>query len=179
MGAVSSNNELPTCQSSIILMDEWPQVDSSGRYGYSPGGLIDEFSAGASLNIGDVVYISLANTVNKNATAGTTLGKLAGVVVGGAKTDMRVNMRKEDVGILAAAVGERVLVQYLGKTWVVSDAAFNAGDVLAAGTTTAGRAKQGTITTDLAAGSSGNIIGNALETVGGAAVVSLIKVNIR
>lgn len=86
--------------------------------------------------------------------------------------------RKLDVGVQAAQVNERVLVLRVGKYYVVSDAAVTAGDPLTPGTGTAGRAKTGTITTDVAAGDSGRLLGNALETAGGAAVVILASIKL-
>ena len=147
--------------------------------GASPGGEVEMYAAGAALNVGDVVYFSAAFSVNKSATAGTTLGKLAGVVVGGAKTDMRACTRKLDVGLQAAATGEAVLVLVKGKTYVVAAAALSAGDLVAADTTTAGRVKAGTHTTDLAAGNSGNLVGNLLEAAAGAASVALARINLQ
>lgn len=154
-------------------------ADSNGKYGYSVGGITTEYSAGATLNVGDVVYLSAANTVNKSLTAATVLGKVVGVVVGGAQTDMKALSSKSDVGLAAALVNERVIVLYLGKYWVVSDAAVTAGDPLTPGTVTAGRAKTGAITTDLAAGDSGRILGNALEAAAGAALTILAFISIK
>src|SRR6266496_946549 len=145
----------------------------SDDVGDNPGGYIEEFAAGAALNVGDAVYVSAAQTVNKSAVAATVLGKIAGIVVGGTKTYMKAVDRKLDVGIQAAATSERVLVLKVGKYWVVSDAAITAGDIITPGTTTAGRVKTGTVTTDLAAGDTGRLLGNALEAAAGAAVVIL------
>lgn len=142
------------------------------------GGYVEEYKAGAALNVGDLVYVSAANTVNKSATAATVLGKLVGLVVGGAKTGMHALNRKLDVGVQAAALDERVLVLKAGKYWAVSDAAITAGDLLTAGTATAGRVKLGTVTTDLAAGDTGRLVGNALEAAAGAAVVILVSVRL-
>jgi hypothetical protein len=172
---MDGNNALPTKNAYTRFGQDDIVTDSGGKYGYDVGGEVEHYSAGAALNVGDVVYLSAANTANKSATAGTTLGKLLGVVVGGTKTDLRAVSRKLDVGVQAAATGEVVLVQVSGKVWAVSDAAITAGDILAAGTSTAGRVKTGTITTDLAAGSSGNIVGNALEAAAGAAVTIMIR----
>lgn len=153
-------------------------VDANGKFGYTVGGHTRLFSAGATLNVGDVVYLSAANTVNKSATAGTVLGKVQGVVVGGYRTDMRALTRKLDIGTQAALVNEAVIVLWAGKYWVVSDAAITAGDLLTAGTATAGRAKTGTVTTDVAAGDTGRLIGNALEAAGGAAVTIMAVIRL-
>lgn len=154
-------------------------ADVNGKYGYAVGGITSLFSAGATLNVGDLVYLSAANTVNKSAVAATVLGKLMGVVVGGWRTDMKALTRKLDVGTQAALVNEAVIVLSRGKYWVVSGAAITAADILTADTGTAGRVKTGTVTTDLVAGDSGRIVGNALEAAGGAAVTIMAVFNMK
>jgi hypothetical protein len=142
------------------------------------GGYVEEYAAGAALNVGDLVYLSAAQTANKSAVAATVLGKLLGIVCGGTKTAMLAVDRKLDVGVQAAATGERVLVLSVGKYWAVSDAAITAGDLLTAGTGTAGRVKLGTVTTDVAAGDTGRLVGNALEAAGGAAVTIMVHLRL-
>lgn len=159
------------------------QVDDFGfgtgtTPGMCPGGYVELYSAGAILNVGDVVYFSGAGAVNKSVTAGTTLGKLAGVVVGGKTTDFRGCTRKLDVGLQAAASGEGVLVLHYGKAYVTAAAALSAGDLVAADTVTAGRVKAGTHTTDTVAGNSGNLVGNLLEAAAGAASVALARIHL-
>lgn len=171
---MDGNSHKPTNLSFKLSMVDYDALD-----GYSVGGMCRIFKAGATLNVGDTVYMSAANTVNKSATAGTVLGKVQGVVVGGFRTDMRAMTRKLDVGTQAALVNEPVIVLWSGKFWVVSDAAISAGDILTTGTVTAGRAKTGTVTTDLAAGDTGRILGNALELAGGAAVTIMAVFNLK
>lgn len=154
------------------------EADANGKYGYGVGGRCEVFSAGAALNIGDVVYLSAANTVNKSATLATNLGKVVGVVVGGYKTGMQAISRKLDVGVQAAATDEPVLVQVTGKCWVVAGDTISAGDIIIPSDTTAGRVETGTITTDAAAGNSGNILGNALEAAGAAATVIMARLRL-
>lgn len=175
---MAGNSDKPTGFGFLTVRVDEIAIAAAGQYGYSPGGLVLEYGAAATLNVGDVVYISGANQVNKSNVAATVLGKVAGVVVGGTRTDMRAIDRKLDVGIQAAQVNERVLVLVYGKFWVVSDAAITAGDPLTPGTGTAGRAKTGTVTTDLVAGDTGRLIGNALELAGGAAVTILASINL-
>jgi hypothetical protein len=154
-------------------------VDQEGFEGASPGGRCKIFKAGATLLVGDVVYLSAAMTVNKSLVAATVLGKLAGVVVGGYRTSMLALTRKLDQGIQAALVGEAVIVLYDGKYYVVSDAAIAVNDIITTATvTTAGRVKVGTITTDLVAGDTGRIVGNALEVAGGAGVTVLASIRL-
>jgi hypothetical protein len=143
------------------------------------GGLVEEYTAGGTLLIGDAVYLSAAFTVNKSLTPATVLGKMIGIVVGGARQNQWANERKLDVGLQASLVNERVQVLVRGKIWVVSDSAITAGDVLTNGTVTAGRVKTGTITTDVAAGDTGRIIGNALEAAAGAGLTILASISLK
>lgn len=171
------NSALPTGFRYTLYGQEWDlAADANGKYGYSVGGAVYVFSAGAALNIGDVVYLSAANTVNKSATTGTVLGKVMGVVVGGKLTDMRCVSRKLDVGVAAAASGDAVIVQYTGKCWVVSDAAIVAGVPLIPGTTTAGRALTGSFA---AAADVGRVLGNALEAAAAAAATIMVVLGLK
>lgn len=108
------------------------------------GGEVKMFTSAAALNIGDLVYFSAADTVNKSAVAATTGIPFAGVVVGGESTN---DFIAEDAQLAGAAVvaatsgaGKRTLVQVSGIAWVTSDAAaIAAGLAVTEGTGTAGR----------------------------------------
>lgn len=146
--------------------------DDNGEGVGQSGGTVVALTAAASLFIGDVVYLSAADTVNKTLVAATNLA-LVGVVVGG---ENLYNSVIQDDGIIgtgvAATTGQRVLVAVSGIVKVLSDAAITLGaKVTPASVTTAGRAKTGTVTTDLAAGDSGRLLGTALNTVAGAGLV--------
>jgi len=120
------------------------------------------FTAAAALNIGDVVYLSAADTAAKSNTP-ANYQKFLGVVVGGKATYGYVGTLSTDVGVSAAATGESVLVQRNGKAWVVADAAIVAGALLTQGATTAGRVD------DSASATQGQIIGLALQAATNAA----------
>lgn len=104
------------------------------------GGQVMLFKAGAALNIGDIVYISAADTVNKSAVAGTFDRKLVGVVVGGKNNDNVIAETASEVGVAAAAANEDVLVMVEGVTFVKADGIIAVGDPFTASTTTAGKA---------------------------------------
>lgn len=170
------NSSLPTHHRYLQFGQEPDlEVDANGKYGYGVGGRVEVFSAGATLLIGDYVYLSAANTVAKSATLATTKGKGVGVVVGGKKTNMECVSRKLDVGVQAALSTEPVLVQVSGKAWVKAGAAIAVGDALTPSATTSGRVE--TCADVLAVDGTGvaNIIGNALEAAGAAATVIMAR----
>ncbi len=134
------------------------------------GGDVLQFIAAAALNIGDVVYLSAANTVNKSNTP-ANYQKFVGVVVGGKATYNQIGTLSTDVGNAAAAANEDVLVQFNGKCWAVADAAVAAGGLITQGATTAGRVD------DSASATQGQIIGMALQAATNAADKILILIN--
>src|SRR5690606_17057358 len=89
-------------------------------------GIIIPMLAGAALVIGDAVFVSAANTVNKSGTAANYLG-FAGIVVGGTKTGGSAFIGSDAIGKPAAASGEVVLVQISGSAWVLASAVVAAG----------------------------------------------------
>jgi hypothetical protein len=103
------------------------------------GGATIEYTAGGNLNLGDAVYVSAADTVNKSIVA-ADIAKYVGVVVGGAKLANYVNTEKNKYGVIqAAATGERVIVQRAGIAYVITEAAYAATTNIVPSTTTAGR----------------------------------------
>lgn len=126
------------------------------------GGIVVEMTASGALNVGDAVLVSAANTVLKTVTTTDHKNRL-GIVVGGYKTGMRAMAESAAVGFEAAATGQQVLVQISGIAWGVADEAILIMSKLKLGEATAGRLKDGTDTTDLAAGISGRIVGAALD----------------
>lgn len=133
----------------------------------SLGGDVHRFTAAGNLNVGDVVFLSAANTVQKSAVAADH-DQVAGVVVGGTRTNLDVVTDLAAVAtVQAAQVNEVVLVQVNGITRVVSGAAITIGQPLKPDTGTAGRA----IAAVLGAGADqGKVFGRAVEIAGGAAV---------
>jgi hypothetical protein len=93
------------------------------------GGPCIEYTAGGSLNVGDCVLITAANTVNRSGV-GTDYVAYVGVVVGGRRTgglavwDLRSN------ALLAATAGEEVLVQYAGIANVVANSALGPANLV-------------------------------------------------
>lgn len=134
------------------------------------GGQVVRFTAGAALNVGDAVYISTTNTVNKSNTA-ANMQKFAGVVVGGKSTYFQACSKSADVGVAACGSGEDVLVQINGRAWVVADAAITVATLLTQGATTAGRVD------DAAGATQGQIIGIALQAASNAADKLLMLIN--
>lgn len=124
------------------------------------GGQVVRLTAAATLLIGDCVYLSAANTVDKSTTTANYVSYI-GVVVGGASTHMQCGSNDSDVGVTAALVGKDVLVQVSGIAWVPSAAAFDLGDMLQVATT-AGAVDDSTTTANC-------YVGIALTAASGAA----------
>jgi len=137
------------------------------------GGDVERYVAGASLNVGDVVYFSAAAGVVNKSTTIANYQTFAGVVVGGRQTGGRALTMQNAVGVLAANVNELVLVMVRGKMWVVSGAAITAPANVSADSTTAGRVLDG------AGAVAGQIVGTVLQTVAGAAATTLMQVGHR
>lgn len=140
-----------------------PYVELSEDEGYAkPGGNVKRWKAAAALNVGDVVFASATDTVNKSATP-ANYQAMVGVVVGGKATfgeiitDWVVGSR-----IPAAAANEEVIVQFNGITYVVSDGAVTQFAYIGPPATTAGRVDDGGNAT------AGQILGIALDAATGA-----------
>jgi hypothetical protein len=138
-----------------------PEAPNDGAGVTSVGGTVLRFTAAAALNVGDAVFVSAANTVNKSATT-ADYQKFAGVVVGGTNTYMGCCSSTTDVGVSAADANEEVLVQVNGRVYVVAAAAITVATLLTVATT-AGRVD------DAAGATQGQIIGIALQAAGAAA----------
>lgn len=120
--------------------------DSLG--GGQVGGETRTYLAGATLLVGDVVYLSANNTVNKSASA-SNHEKVVGVVVGGRSTGMLNALDSADVGTTAATVGRPVVVLRQGRAWVMLDTVtatdtIHAGDRIKPSTGIAGRVRPAT-----------------------------------
>lgn len=128
------------------------------------GGIVKRYKAGAILKLGDVVYHSATDTVNKSNTA-ANYQAMAGVVVGWEDRNGKYFMNSTaDVG-LACASGDDVFVCYLGVAWVVADAATTQFAKISQGATTAGRVDDG------AGAAAGQTLGIALDAATNAADV--------
>lgn len=111
----------------------------------SVGGTVHTMTAGANLNLGDVVFVSADKTVNKSAVSASYAG-FFGVVVGGRATGFRVIILPNTTGLPAALSGQEVLVQASGNARVVAEGVITAGttlSVISTGTT-AGKVIAGT-----------------------------------
>lgn len=103
---------------------------TAGDTGSLGGRVIRQLAAGTLL-IGDVVYVSAADTVAKSTTNANYAG-FAGVVVGGASysTDGSVCSDTTLVGTTAATVGQFVIVQIDGIAYIKSDGAILAASLI-------------------------------------------------
>lgn len=131
------------------------------------GGAVVPLTAANDLNVGDAVIVSADDSVDKSIVA-ADLYSVTGIVVGGDSTYGQVLQDDSEVGMLAAKAGEKVLVAVSGIVKVVASAAIAAGVNVTPDTVTAGQVKAATITTDLAAGDSGRIVGILLNAAAGA-----------
>ncbi len=114
------------------------------------GGIVTQFKAAQTLNVGDAVYATtVAGQVDKNVTQANYV-TFVGFVVGGRRTFGEVVTQDLVNGaaiatIQAAQVGEEVLVQTSGVAIAIASALIAAGArVLAEGAGTAGRIVAGT-----------------------------------
>jgi len=137
------------------------------------GGNVLLAEAAVALNIGDAVEMLANGQVTKTAVVTNHKNRL-GIVVGGDSTERAALAQASLVGTLAAAANEQVLVLVSGIAYGVSDEAVVFGDKLKLGATTAGRLLPGLDTTELVAGITGSIVGQALEAA--AAAGTTIKV---
>lgn len=133
------------------------------------GGQIKTFLAGASLNIGDVVFYSAANTVSKSATTANYVG-FVGVVVGGDSYDIDGRISYDTLvlasPVTAATTGQKVQVQIDGIAEVRTDGAVTLGTSVICTGANAGRVIAGT--------TAGQMLGTALATVGAAGVLPML-----
>lgn len=123
------------------------------------GGYTKRFLAGATLLIGDVVYLSAADTVNKSTT-NANYAAFIGVVVGGDSysTDGYVATETTLVGQTAALTDEQVIVQTDGIALIKSDGAILAGSQVIPDASVAGEC-------DVAGANPGYTLGIAMEAI--------------
>lgn len=102
-----------------------------------------------SLRVGMVAFWSDTNKVSISATL-ADYNKIAGVVVGGASTEMQAKDAITDTSALAAVPGARVLILKQGRTWVLNDAAgaIAAGERVIPSDATQGRTEKITTAID-------------------------------
>jgi hypothetical protein len=120
-----------------------PQTAFDSLTGGQPGGQVRVYIVGGTtdtLLVGDVVYFSDTNKVTKSATL-ANYNRLAGVVVGGTRTDNRAAVTASEVGGSAGTSGQRVFVLKQGRTWIRSsqNAVIIAGKTVLPSDSIAGR----------------------------------------
>ncbi len=152
--------------------------DEGGDSEIASGGLVLRAIAGGTLLVGDAVILTANGTVNKDTVTGNHL-KACGIVLGGRNFGRNMIQRKLDVGAQAALVNQEVYVCITGLCYGVAQAAIAQGAYVRPDTTTAGRLLTGTVTTDVAAGDTGKMIGKAWEAAAGAASVFLVLVSLQ
>lgn len=124
----------------------------------SVGGQVKKFLAAGTLLIGDVVYISAAETVAKSTT-NADYAAYAGVVVGGASFGKDIaNSDSTMVGQTAALVGEEVYVQIDGIAYVKSDGAILVSSRVIPDASVAGEC-------DVAGANPGYTLGKSIEAI--------------
>lgn len=105
--------------------------------GGAVGGSTQLYIAADTEKVGNVVYFSAANAVSKSATL-ANYNALAGVVVGGASSNMQALVGRADVAQTAALPNKRVWVTKCGRAWMITDSAITAGNLVIPSVVTAG-----------------------------------------
>jgi len=100
------------------------------------GGQVMAFKAAVNLNIGDQVFLSAANTVDKSTTQ-ADYAEAVGIVVGGAAIDM-YEVAPFEVGKPAAAALELILVAWAGRVTVPAEGVIAAAAIVGASAATSG-----------------------------------------
>lgn len=110
------------------------------------GGETIVMNAAQAMNIGDGVFISALDTVDKSTTVLDYTAR-AGIVVGGqipAEGNMAILQHPLDIGEIAAAINKPVLVCVGGICRAVADGVIAIGDIVEPDAVTAGRVSTGT-----------------------------------
>ena len=102
------------------------------------GGKVVYALAGDTCRIGQVVYFSAKNTVKPSATL-ADYNQIAGVVVGGARTNMQASVSKADTSTLAATANQRVIILKQGRFWLLDSAGGDSPGLQMRPSGTAGR----------------------------------------
>jgi len=117
------------------------KVRSSSPFEPGIGGNAVCLKAGGALKVGDAVYVSADETVNKST--GNVAGNWVGVVVGGEATRLRTQPEVPTGADAATAAGQLVIVAIQGSVAeAVADGALAVGSWVKFSTTTAGRLVQ-------------------------------------
>lgn len=134
----------PTIGGYMIFRDTAVTPAEGGTDLIYPAGIVLPFIGAVVLNLGDAVWLSADNTVNKSAVLADH-SKSIGIVVGGDLTGGECGGPKAQYGAKAvnsigAGGSPNVLVQVYGVQYVVCDAAMAVGPICAS-VTVAGRVR--------------------------------------
>lgn len=145
---------------------------------FAVGGIANVYTAGATLLIGDAVFISAAFTVNKSVVAGDRL-KRAGIVVGGLTRSvvsgtLEALQNLIDVGDQAAVVNDPILVCTSGICYAVADGVIAAGTLVTLSAATAGRV---TAAASAAVTDAEGVLGQAIDAAAANGDKIRVKVN--
>ena len=142
-----------------------------------PGGIAKIFNAAAPLNVGDHVWVSALNQVNKSAVAVDHVKRI-GIVVGGDLTNMEIQSEAAQVGNPASSniaiagqpgnIPQKTLVCIFGVCWVIADAAIPVGTPIAGSILVAGRIRAAVLPVAL---NDSRVVGQLLKAAGAAADV--------
>jgi len=153
MVAVSAFTALVTTANVQRIGPHWTSSAAwDSAAGNQAGARVVYALAADSVKIGDVVYWSSGNHVNKSATL-ADYNTIAGVVVGGARQSMKTSYVAADVGTLAATANQRVVIAKEGRVWLANDtvaAGVAAGSRVSPSIYVAGKVKNPTTAIDTA-----------------------------
>ena len=134
---------------------------------------VQYYIASDSVRIGQIVYHSGHNTVAASATL-ANYNKIAGVVVGGTRTNMQASVTVADTSTLAATANQRAIVCYSGRYWVLDSAGGDGPGIVLRPSGTAGRAAAALAAID----SNSRNFGRVIDTIIGGKT-GLVQINVR
>lgn len=148
-------------------------VAFSATTGGQIGCQVQYYVADDSSRIGQIVYHSDNNEVKPSATL-ADYNKIAGVVVGGTRTNMQASVSVADTSTLAATAGQNVIVCVRGRFWVLDSAGADAPGVMLRPSGTAGRAAAALAAIDSNSRNFGRVIDTMLAGKAG-----LVQINVK
>lgn len=134
---------------------------------------VQYYIASDSSRIGQLVFHSGHNTVKPSATL-ADYNKIAGVVVGGTRTNMQASIAVADTSTLAAINGQRVIVCVRGRYWVLDSAGGDGPGIILRPSGTAGRAAAALAAID----SNSRNFGRVIDTIIGGKT-GLVQINVK
>lgn len=137
------------------------------------GGTTQFYNASDSVRIGQIVYHSGHNTVAASATL-ADYNKIAGIVVGGYRTNMQASVSVADTSTLAATANQKVIVLQRGRFWVLDSAGGDGPGIIVRPSGTKGRAAAALAAID----SNSRNFGRVIDTIIGGKT-GLIQINVK